>query len=78
MRLLEAGLPKKYYVWTRRTLKFGDTYPKTGTEPRPTDKIAMRDLRVAFIFLAIGCLLSTISFFVELYRDQSKKKYALT
>ncbi|PZC71963.1 hypothetical protein B5X24_HaOG200912 [Helicoverpa armigera] len=67
-RLLEAGLPTKYYKWTQQMLNIPTSLPETRSEPRPFSKIKLKDQRVAFFVLFVGSALSIIVFAVEIFK----------
>ncbi|XP_037295076.1 uncharacterized protein LOC115446266 isoform X1 [Manduca sexta] len=75
-RLSQAGIPDKYYIWTRRTLHVPDLLHKEGPEPRPNLKINLYDQIIPFGILLFGYLVSTITFIIEFFLTMSVVKLA--
>ncbi|KAM3963359.1 uncharacterized protein ACR2FA_002729 [Aphomia sociella] len=73
MKIVEAGLPEKYYKWTQFTIRLAEISRPTS-EPRPFTKISLKEQRIPFFILVVGYLLSTILFVTEKWWDNRKSK----
>ncbi|XP_052755830.1 uncharacterized protein LOC113521838 isoform X2 [Galleria mellonella] len=65
MRMVEAGLPEKYYKWTRYTLRLGDIIQNPISEPRFFTKITLKEQRIPFALLLCGYIVSILLFIIE-------------
>ncbi|KAJ8717268.1 hypothetical protein PYW08_005667 [Mythimna loreyi] len=69
-RINEAGLPTKYYKWTREMLDIPNPKNNLDNEPRTFFKIKISDDRVAFQILFVGTFLSLVVFAVEMWKGR--------
>ncbi|XP_059060864.1 uncharacterized protein LOC131853827 [Achroia grisella] len=73
MRMVEAGLPDKYYKWTRYTMHLADLTQNPSSEPRLYNKISLKEQRIPFALLLCGYILSTLSFLTEIWYSKQRK-----
>ncbi|XP_059060736.1 uncharacterized protein LOC131853734, partial [Achroia grisella] len=72
MRMVEAGLPDKYYKWTRYTMRMGDIKQNPASEPRLFTEINLQEERIPFALLLCGYIVSTLIFIKEKWWDCRK------
>ncbi|GBP31914.1 hypothetical protein EVAR_18453_1 [Eumeta japonica] len=65
-RLQAAGLPSRYYEWTRHSLGISGPAQAGGSSgPRPATPVSIEELRIAFSVLLAGYIVSSIVLTVE-------------